>query len=192
VNLPFENSLTPADLASKGLHVLRVECSKCGRSGRYRVTTLAKQIGPHGKLTDWLYGLTKDCPRKNSPGLARMSLNHPDAIWNHFKADRRAQETLTAPIGCTHQPSRHFAIFRDVDHARVAKGLKEAVDRFGLDFVQMSRYALRRLFPHVQDLEQLLAYQVAKPRGRPPVTLRPPSPSAVLAQARKELSLATR
>jgi hypothetical protein len=41
-----------------------------GRVGRHRVTTLAKTIGPHGKLTDWLYSLTKDCPRKNSPGLS--------------------------------------------------------------------------------------------------------------------------
>jgi hypothetical protein len=65
--MPRNDSLTPRDLADKGLHVLRVECSKCGRSGRYRVTTLAKTIGPHGKLTDWLYSLTKDCPRKNSP-----------------------------------------------------------------------------------------------------------------------------
>jgi len=24
--------------------------------------------GWDGKLTDWLYGLTKDCPRKQSPG----------------------------------------------------------------------------------------------------------------------------
>jgi hypothetical protein len=23
-----------------------------------------------GKLTDWLYDLTKDCPRKQSPGLS--------------------------------------------------------------------------------------------------------------------------
>ena len=68
--MPFEDSLTPTDLANKGLHVLRVECEKCGRAGLYRVTTLAKQICPHGKLTDWLYNLTRDCPRKNSPGLA--------------------------------------------------------------------------------------------------------------------------
>ena len=68
--MPRDDSLTPRDLADKGLYVLRVECSKCGRSGRYRVTTLAKTIGPHGKLTDWLYSLTKDCPRKNSPGLS--------------------------------------------------------------------------------------------------------------------------
>jgi hypothetical protein len=68
--MPRDDSLTPRELADKGLHVLRLECSKCGRSGRYRVTTLAKTIGPHGKLTDWLYNLTRDCPRKQSRGLS--------------------------------------------------------------------------------------------------------------------------
>jgi hypothetical protein len=67
--MPHDGSLTPRDLVEK-LAVLRVECQKCGRSGRYRVTTLAKQIGWDGKLTNWLYDLTKDCPRKNSAGLS--------------------------------------------------------------------------------------------------------------------------
>ena len=67
--MPRDGSLTPRDLVEK-LAVLRVECQTCGRSGRYRVTTLAKSIGWDGKLTDWLYDLTKDCPRKQSPGLS--------------------------------------------------------------------------------------------------------------------------
>jgi hypothetical protein len=65
--MPRDGSLTPRDLIEK-LDVLRVECDKCGRSGRYRVLRLAEQIGWDGKLTDWLYGLTKDCPQ--SPGLS--------------------------------------------------------------------------------------------------------------------------
>ena len=44
VNLPYDGSLTPRDLIEK-LDVLRVECDKCGRSGCYRVITLAKSIG---------------------------------------------------------------------------------------------------------------------------------------------------
>jgi hypothetical protein len=55
--MPRDDSLTPSDLADK-LDVLRVECEKCGRSGRYRVTTVAAQIGWDGKLTDWLSDLT--------------------------------------------------------------------------------------------------------------------------------------
>ena len=49
--------------------MLRV-ADKCGRSGRYRVLRLAVQIGWDGKLTDWLYDLTRDCPRKQNPGLS--------------------------------------------------------------------------------------------------------------------------
>jgi hypothetical protein len=67
--MPRDDSLTPRDLVEK-LDVLVVACDKCGRSGRYRVLRLAEQIGWDGKLTDWLYSLTKDCPRKNSPGLS--------------------------------------------------------------------------------------------------------------------------
>jgi hypothetical protein len=67
--MPRDDSLTPRDLVEK-LDVLRVECDKCGRSGRYRVLRPAEQIGWDGKLTDWLYNLTKDCPRKHSPGLS--------------------------------------------------------------------------------------------------------------------------
>jgi len=37
---------------------------------RYRVAKVAETIGWDGKLTDWLYDLTADCPRKRSPGLA--------------------------------------------------------------------------------------------------------------------------
>jgi hypothetical protein len=67
---PGYGSLIPCDLADKGLDLLRVESSKCRRSGRYRVIKLAEQIGGDGKLIDWLYDLTRDCPRKQSPGLS--------------------------------------------------------------------------------------------------------------------------
>jgi hypothetical protein len=50
--------------------VLAVACDKCGRDGRYRLTTLADATGRDGKLTDWLYGLTRDCPRKLKPGYS--------------------------------------------------------------------------------------------------------------------------
>jgi hypothetical protein len=46
------------------LNDLAVACDKCGRSGRYRVTTLADAIGWDGRLTDWLSHLTTECPRK--------------------------------------------------------------------------------------------------------------------------------
>jgi hypothetical protein len=67
--MPRDDSITPRDLIGK-LDALRVECSKCDRRGRYRVARLAETIGLDGKLTDWFYALTKDCPRKHTPGLA--------------------------------------------------------------------------------------------------------------------------
>ena len=67
--MPRDGCLTPRDLAGK-LDVLRVECEKCGRAGSYPAMKLGETIGWDGKLTDWLYGLTKDCPRKRSPGLS--------------------------------------------------------------------------------------------------------------------------
>jgi hypothetical protein len=50
--------------------VLRVTCDKCERAGLYRVANLVLRHGPDGRLTDWLYALTEDCPRKNAPGLS--------------------------------------------------------------------------------------------------------------------------
>jgi hypothetical protein len=58
-----DGSLTPADLIGK-LDVLRVECTKCCRAGRYQVDRLMRELGRNGKLTDWLAEITTDCPRK--------------------------------------------------------------------------------------------------------------------------------
>ena len=59
----------PRDLIGQ-LCVLPVECDKGGRRGRYSIASLVDKIGLDGKLTDWLYQLTRDCPRKQSPGLS--------------------------------------------------------------------------------------------------------------------------
>jgi hypothetical protein len=64
--MPRNDSLTPRDLADK-LDVLRVECDKCTRSGRYRVTTLAKTIGWDGRLTDWLLQSDEGLPAQAKP-----------------------------------------------------------------------------------------------------------------------------
>jgi hypothetical protein len=80
--MPRDGSLTPADLIGK-LDVLRVECAKCSRSGRYHVDRLMRELGPNAKLTDWLADITSDCPRKiannysdacgaNSPDLPKV------------------------------------------------------------------------------------------------------------------------
>ena len=63
--MPRDGSLTPANLIGK-LEVLRVECERCGRAGRYRVDRLVQRLGRDAKLTDWLANITADRPRKLS------------------------------------------------------------------------------------------------------------------------------
>ena len=67
--MPRDGSLTPRDLVEK-LDVLRVECDKCGRSGRYRVIKLAEQLGWDGKLTDCLQ-TNEGLPAQAKPGPLR-------------------------------------------------------------------------------------------------------------------------
>jgi hypothetical protein len=61
--MPREGAIIFADLIGK-LDVLRIECAKCGRSGRYRVSRLVQRYGRQAKLFDWSDELTADCPRK--------------------------------------------------------------------------------------------------------------------------------
>jgi len=61
--MPRDGALIFRDLIGK-LDVLRLECAKCGRAGRYSVRRLIEQRGLDGKLIDWSAELTADCPRK--------------------------------------------------------------------------------------------------------------------------------
>jgi hypothetical protein len=51
--------------------VLRVECARCNRAGRYSVAILVKLHGLDAKPTDWLSERTRDCPQKNQAGVVR-------------------------------------------------------------------------------------------------------------------------
>ena len=55
---------TLQDLADAGLTHFDIHCDKCGRRGRYRITTLIRMFGPTG---DPLVGLSADCPRRLDP-----------------------------------------------------------------------------------------------------------------------------
>jgi hypothetical protein len=55
------------------LDVLRVECPRCNRSGRYSVAKLVNELGPGYLLTAWLSELTRDCPNKQQTGVTRAS-----------------------------------------------------------------------------------------------------------------------
>jgi hypothetical protein len=68
--MPRDDSLTPRDLADKGLDLLRVECEKCGplRSLPCDDAHRANRVG--WQADGLALQLTKDCPRKRSPGLS--------------------------------------------------------------------------------------------------------------------------
>jgi hypothetical protein len=61
------------------LDVLRVECSKCGRKGRYNVHKLIAKYGRNGNMMKWKEQLNGDCPRRDAQGLhERCDLICPD------------------------------------------------------------------------------------------------------------------
>ena len=62
--MPRDGAIIFRDIAGK-LAVLRVECDKCGRFGRYRVDRLIERYGIDAKLFDWSDEITANCPRKS-------------------------------------------------------------------------------------------------------------------------------
>jgi hypothetical protein len=69
VKVPGAIGTTFGDLLGK-LTVLRVECSKCGRFGRYALRRLVEQRGRDVRILDWLDDLTASCPRKQSASIS--------------------------------------------------------------------------------------------------------------------------
>jgi hypothetical protein len=70
--------LTFGDIEGK-LDVLRVECTKCDRKGRYHVHRLVEKYGRKGNMMKWREMLSADCPRRDATGLNnRCDLVCPD------------------------------------------------------------------------------------------------------------------
>jgi hypothetical protein len=67
--MPPPIGTTFANLLGK-LTVLRVECSKCGRFGRYPLHRLMDRYTGNGTILEWLDALTADCPRKRSASIS--------------------------------------------------------------------------------------------------------------------------
>ena len=67
--MPRPLGTTFADLLGK-LTVVRVECSTCGREGRYPLYRLIDQQGGNGTIIAWLEALTADCPRKRAASVS--------------------------------------------------------------------------------------------------------------------------
>ena len=53
--------LTFGDIEGK-LEVLRVECTRCQRKGRYSVAKLIERYGRRGNMMKWREQLNGDCP----------------------------------------------------------------------------------------------------------------------------------
>jgi hypothetical protein len=51
------------------LDVLRVECTRCERKGRYSVAKLIAQYGRKANMMKWRELLSSDCPKRNAPQL---------------------------------------------------------------------------------------------------------------------------
>ena len=60
------------------LDVLRVECTKCDRKGRYSVAKLIEKHGRKGNMTAWVSDLKGDCPKRVGRLTDRCDLICPD------------------------------------------------------------------------------------------------------------------
>lgn len=61
------------------LDVLRIECTRCHRKGRYSVRRLIDKYGRGGNMMKWREMLTSDCPNCDAPQLHdRCDLICPD------------------------------------------------------------------------------------------------------------------
>ena len=70
--------LTFGDVAGK-LTMLRVQCTRCPRKGRYNLAKLVAQFGRSGNMSKWVSDLRGDCPKRNAPQLhERCDLICPD------------------------------------------------------------------------------------------------------------------
>jgi hypothetical protein len=63
--MPRDGAITFGDLIGK-LDILRVECPKCGRSGRYRLADLIMRYGQDEKLFAFTADVTANCARKQA------------------------------------------------------------------------------------------------------------------------------
>jgi hypothetical protein len=66
--MPRDGAIIFRDIDGK-LDVLKVECDKCGRFGRYHVERLIERYGIDAKLFAWSDEVTADWPRKQARNL---------------------------------------------------------------------------------------------------------------------------
>src|SRR5262245_37677121 len=64
-------NLVFADIEGK-LDVLRVECTKCARKGRYSVRRLIEKYGRKANMMKWREQLNGDCPKRDAHSIAQI------------------------------------------------------------------------------------------------------------------------
>jgi hypothetical protein len=76
--MPQRAYLIFGDIENK-LEVLRVECTKCTRKGRYRVARLIEKYGRKANMMKWKEQLNGDCPKRDAHSMTeRCDLLCPD------------------------------------------------------------------------------------------------------------------
>ena len=58
--------------------MVRLQCSKCGRSGQYRKTTLIEKYGRDIPLPDLLHKIAADCPKMDRLGNDPCGVRYGD------------------------------------------------------------------------------------------------------------------
>lgn len=56
------------EIAAK-LRMLRIECDRCGRAGRYRIDKLVAKYGADASIQPLQEEITADCPRRADPKI---------------------------------------------------------------------------------------------------------------------------
>jgi hypothetical protein len=76
--MPQRSYLVFGDIEGK-LDMLRVECTRCPRKGRYNVRKLIEKYGRKGHMMKWRELLKGDCPKRDAHNLhERCDLICPD------------------------------------------------------------------------------------------------------------------
>jgi len=83
LSLKRQQSLCPMpngslSLAEYPTAMVRLECSKCGRSGQYRKTTLIGEYGADIPLPELLRRIAVDCPKVDALGNDPCGAQYPD------------------------------------------------------------------------------------------------------------------
>ena len=65
-------------LAEHPASMVRLKCSKCGRSGHYRKAALIEKYGANVPLPDLLHRISADCPKMAALGNDPCGANYRD------------------------------------------------------------------------------------------------------------------